>query len=399
MKKFINLCLDNFYFSIFYLFTCFTFVSCMQYLPYINYLPKIALIWGILISFYHIYKMIKRRPTMVEWFILSFLTITLILNLLVYYSSENLKIWLVNFVIMLSFAYVNQDKSKEKLNFELNVISIFYLIITFFTSAISLYYHFSKTKTVIGDIVLNDTNGVFTNKNTLGIACAISIIIALYIIFSTKNNILHFFSIINLLIQSATLYFSEARGPLLMLIGLILVLVMILIKNKILQLILFICPFIANLMLLFFDYETMYKYTTGRNGVWLSTFEVIKKNYLFGVGNDGLVEKIKTAIPKLTLPPFDLGGTHNIYIQILSVNGPFALIIFLGIILLSVFSLLKAYKDYENKKQLYAILSIIIGLVLVNLFESNLVYMVSFVPIIFWIFIGYSLSLIQKNKL
>ena len=118
-----------------------------------------------------------------------------------------------------------------------------------------------------------------------------------------------------------------------MLIGLILVLVMILIKNKVLQLILFICPFIANLMLLFFDYETMYKYTTGRNGVWLSTFEVIKKNYLFGVGNDGLVEKIKTAIPKLNLPPFDLGGTHNIYIQILSVNGPFALIIFLGIIL------------------------------------------------------------------
>ena len=57
------------------------------------------------------------------------------------------------------------------------------------------------------------------------------------------------------------------------------------------------------------------------------------------------------------------------------------------------------YKDYENKKQLYAILSMIIGLVLVNLFESNLVYMVSFVPIIFWIFIGYSLSLIQKNKL
>ena len=42
------------------------------------------------------------------------------------------------------------------------------------------------------------------------------------------------------------------------------------------------------------------------------------------------------------------------------------------------------------------LLSLVVGLVFVNLFESNLIYMVSFIAITFWTYLGYFLSLQEK---
>jgi len=42
--------------------------------------------------------------------------------------------------------------------------------------------------------------------------------------------------------------------------------------------------------------------------------------------------------------------------------------------------------------------SIIVGILAVNLFESTLVYMVSFMSLIFWIYLGYLVSVLDNKN-
>ncbi|MDY2730332.1 MAG: polymerase, partial [Clostridium sp.] len=102
-----------------------------------NLFSKIALLWGIVLSFYHLYKIIIRKPNTIEILIYSFLCFTLLLNILFYRSSENLKIWIVNLIILTGVFFIEKDKSKELLNNELNIISNLFIGFTFVFSTAS----------------------------------------------------------------------------------------------------------------------------------------------------------------------------------------------------------------------------------------------------------------------
>lgn len=395
MKKFINIITNNFYLCIFYIFTSFTFVTALKTVPYINVLPKIALIWALIISISNIYTILKRKPSIIEWFISLLLFISLVLNLAVYPNTENIKIWLVNLILLSAIFFINKEKTLTTLKKELFIISNFYTVISMLLSFISLIL-------ILLDVVILTTEGskgFFENENALGISAAISFIITLYLIVSNISKKLNIFYIINLLIQTITIFISGGRSAFFIFITLIGLAIFLKLPNILLKTIFLLIPCMLLIYLSTFSENFLSTLTSGRNELWTSAIIVIKNNFLLGIGNNDLVRQVSEA-RYLYMPGIQLGGLHNIYIQTLTANGIFVFISFISFILLSILVILREFTGFKSKENIktYLLLTLIISILLINLFESSLLYIISFISIIFWTYLGYTLSIINTKK-
>jgi len=92
---------------------------------------------------------------------------------------------------------------------------------------------------------------------------------------------------------------------------------------------------------------------------------------------------------------------HNIYFEIATVNGVISLLLFLsflGIILMFIVGLLDKLQRKE-KIQMTTLTSLTVGILAVNLFESDLIYSASFISMIFWIYLGYLVSILDNKNI
>ena len=151
LKKLYNVSSNNFYFCLFFLFTSLSSVTILNEIPYINLLLKVALVWGLALSVVHIIKIIKRKPNLIELSLYTFLGFTLLINLIFYRSMGNLKIWLVNFIILSSVFYINLDKSHDELEKELKILSNFIAVFTFIFSLASTIMYFANITLTFGN--------------------------------------------------------------------------------------------------------------------------------------------------------------------------------------------------------------------------------------------------------
>lgn len=405
MKKLLHIVFNNFYFCIFYIFTSFTFVTALRIVPGINIsgtniLAKIALLWGIVLSLKHLYTIFKRKPYSIEWFIFLFLFISFIINLLVYPNINNITTWCVNFVLLTAVFFVNKDKAKSTLEKELFIISNFYVSLTFIFSSISLVLSLLNKELTFSNFDIIGKGGFFENENALGISAAISLVITLYLIFSTTSKKLKSLYIINFLIQTYLVLTSSARTAYFVFIALIGILVLIQLKKPILRVLFLAIPFLGTIYACTLDEGILNHLTTNRDAMWSSAALVIKDNLLLGVGNLDLVEKVLAARNVYIPVGINTGGLHNIYIQVLATNGIFAFVSLIVFILISLFYTFKRINALKSKGdiQFYLIFSLIVSILIINLFESNLLYIISFISIIFWIYLGYTLSIIEAEK-
>lgn len=400
MKKFLNIIFNNFYFCLFYIFTSFSFVTCFKEIPHINVLTKVAICWGFIIAIYNLYSIFKRKPNIIELALFIFLVSTLFLNIFVYRSNENLKIWFVDFIILTSFLFINKEKTKDVLNKELLVISNFYVILTTILSFSSLILLVTHKSFILNDIVYGNSDGLFTNENTLGISAALSVIISLYLFISTKNKTLKGVYSLIVIIQLLSDILSTSRSSALIFIALIFIFILLKIKNYIFRFLLIIVPSVGLGLISLLNEDIVFKFTSGRNELWTSAFVVIKEHFILGIGNSYLVQAVSEA-RYIYLPGIDLGGLHNIYIQILTTNGFIGFITFISLIAICLYFIIKKIDttilNLTNKY--YVLLALICGILAVNLFESSIMYVVSFISIILWSYLGYTLSLIYCDKL
>ena len=395
MKKVLNITFNNFYLCIFYIFTSFTFITALNAIPGINVLAKIALLWGIIISINNLYTILKRKPYSIEWFIILLLFITFILNILSYPSIDNMKKWIIDFVLLSSVFFINKEKSKGLLEKELNIISNFYITLTGIFSSISLV-----------SIILNinfftnqGSKGFFTNENSLGISAALSFIITLYLILSTASKKLKLLYLINLLIQFSIIFISNARSSFFIFIALTGIFIFVILKKTIFRIIFLTIPCLFTIYTFMINGDFISTLTSGRNELWISSIVVIKNNFLLGIGNVDLVRQVSEA-RYIYLPGIALGGLHNVYLEIFTANGVFAFISLIALLFISlfyIFSRITAIKSIEDVR-FYLLSSLIVSILMINLFESNLLYIISFISIIFWTYLGYTLSLIESEK-
>jgi O-antigen ligase len=400
MKKLLYISFNNFYLCIFYIFTSFSSVTALKLIPGIGILPKIALLWGIVISLKNLYSIFKRKPYSIEWFLLLLLFIPLVFDLSVYYNTENIKIWFVNLVLLTAIFFVNKEKTKATLEKELSIISNIYIALTFIFSSIS-FVLIALNKTIFVDSFVPDgKNGFFQNENSLGISAALSLVISIYLILSITSKKLKTLYLINLLIQLSIVLMSPARSAFFVFVALIGVLILIKLKKTILRIIFLATSCLGTIYACTFQEELLNRITTNRDAMWSSASLVIKDNFLLGVGNSNLVQKVIDARSVYIPEGIHSGGLHNIYIEVFTSNGVFAFIALIAFILISLYSILTRITKLNSKENIrfYLIFSLIVSILMINLFESNLLYIISFISMIFWIYLGYTLSIIEAEK-
>ncbi|WP_143316596.1 O-antigen ligase family protein [Clostridium sp. HBUAS56017] len=410
LDKIKNFLSNNIYFCLFYLFISLCFVTILKEIPYISSIfPKVAIVWGLLLVLIHSVKIIKRRPNLIELALFSFLMITLFSNLFFYKSTENLKIWIENCIILLGIFFINLDKTEKQLQKELNIFSHFISIFTFIFSIASNILFFSGISFTINEVIYGSGDGkgfqgLYIYKNALAIASGIGLVVTYFLLLKNRNSNLKLktFYVINIVSQLLPFIYSEGRSAYFLIIAIPFVLVFMRIKNKYFRRALIILPVILGIVSFAIFHEKLYDLLSARNELWYSAWLVIKNNPIFGVGNAALVDTVYAARPGVVLPGIESGGLHNIFLQILTANGLIALIVFLSIILFSFSYLIKILdRSYGNMKKIdFTIFSLLVGLVFVNLFESNLIYIVSFISFIFWTYLGYFISIkSKKNRL
>lgn len=137
------------------------------------------------------------------------------------------------------------------------------------------------------------------------------------------------------------------------------------------------------------------EFSNGRFELWQAAFKVVLEKPVFGVGvkniNDNLNRYLSEATVQAT--PKLSENTHNIYIQVLVAHGIPAFLIFIIFLVIFLFKTLKYLftfnaADKENRfifKMILTYFSMVCSLLVVNLFDSNILYFCSvFLVPVFW---------------
>ena len=402
IKSIYNFVDNKFYFRLFYLAVSLTIVSILKDVPKLVMLSKIAVAWGIiLVLFMAIKDYKKRRLYKFDIPLTLFMIITLILNVTVYRSSDNFKSWIVNLILFLIIFTVDVFKSKKTLIKEMNMITYFYVIFMLVVSIISLIMRFSGTNIEIGQVVFGNTKGIFENENALSIATALAIVMCIYLNQISESKRQKAFWLANIVLQFVTMIGSHGRSAMLVVAAVLYIFVIVYIKNKYIRAVIILLPVLACGLFFQLDKDNIRNFTSGRSSLWTSAAIVIEDNTLTGVGDSNLVDAVTKARETTDLPGLAAGGLHNTYVQTAATNGMISLMLFL-IFLISILVFIIQRLDKLQRKekfQMTILTSILVGIISVNLFESSLIYRISFISMVFWIYLGYMVSILDNRSI
>lgn len=402
-KKIYNIIDNRFYCKLLYLFVSLTFVTILIDIPGIKIFSKIAQVWALLLILLMAIEDRKRRKLYkFDIVLMGFVILTLIYNLFVYKNIADIEIWVVNLILFTTIFTIDVFRNKKATIKEMNIITYFYCIFMFVASIVSLILRFSGKIVQIAEIPFGGARGIFVNENSLAIAASIAIVMCIYLNSISKNNRMKIFWIANIVLQAITMIGSNGRSAILVVIAVVYTYIFVYYKNKYIRASLIILPIIIVCgTFLTFDENTIRDFTSGRSSLWTSASIVIKDNPLVGVGKNNFAQAVRAARDTTDLPGLDTGWLHNIYMQVATMNGIIALlllIVFLYIILVFIIQHLDRLKRKE-KLQMTTLTSMLIGILAVNLFESNLIYIISFISMVFWIYLGYLVSILDNKNI
>ena len=403
IKKVYDILDNKFYFKLLYLFVSLTFVTILKCIPGINIFKDIAFAWGILLlifMFFNDYK--KRKLYNFDIALGLFIAVTFIFNVLVYRNSTNIKIWIVDLILFVVVFSVDVFKNKKQLIKEMNIITCSYAIFMFIVSFISLEMKMFDKSITIGEYLFSGSKGgLFENENALSIAAALAIVMCIYLNYISKNFRFKIFWIVNIALQFFTMLSFKGRSAYLVVIAVIYTFCFIYNKNKYIRGLLIILPVLLGIVGYFYEGDQIRNFTSGRTSLWNSAGKVINHHPIAGVGNADMIQNVMNARPTGDLPGLEFGGLHNIYIQIATVNGIISLILFLLFILLTIAFVVKRIDCLRKKEKMHMtiITSITIGVLALNVFESTLIYGTSFISIIYWVYLGYLVSILGNKNL
>lgn len=398
---------NSFYFKILYLLVSLSYITLIFQMPIFKLLNKICLAWGVILFFINFIQIIKKKRKIYIFniFIYIFLAVTLFFTIYKYPTNLNFKTWIINLLILTVIFSIDNYKNKKELNKEIDIYSYFYIALTFIFSTISIVFIVMKLN--IEKLITNSDGveelitfkGVFNNENAFGISAALSILITLYIITKAKNSKFKIALYINLIIQFIALVISGGRSGYLALLSLGFIFAFIYINNIIIRALLIILPVLSFVFVFTLDSSTLHYIFTGREYIWIAAIRIIKFAFFSGIGTSNTIPTL------IQNQPADLigvtkGGIHNIYMEITTTNGFIAtLMIILFIASVIIYGIYNISKMDSKKKITYTLLlSILFAIPVINLMESSLVYIISFISLIYWFYAGHFISIINKEK-
>lgn len=394
---------NKFYFRLFYLFVSLTLVTILKAIPGINILSKIALIWGILLIIFMVISDYKKRKVFAfDIPIMIFIIITFLFDVFIYRSGENFKRWIINLILFMIVFTIDVFRNKKSMIKEMKIITYCYVIFMFISSLVSLLMKFFDKSISINEYVFQGSRaGIFENPNAISIAASIAIVMSIYIHHITKNYKIKLLILLNIIIQALAMIAFKGRSSVLIVIAVIYFFIFIYSNNKYVRAFLLVLPILTCIGVVNIEDNRIRDFTSGRTSLWESASIVIQDNLFTGVGYDDMIDSVTNARETNDLPGLSTGRLHNIYIEIATVNGIISLmmiLIFIAILFAFIVNRLDNLRKKE-KFEMTTLTSMILGIVAVNLFESTLIYIISFISMIFWIYSGYIVSIIGNRNI
>lgn len=403
LKKLINTFTNKLYIKLLYIFVGLSFATIISDIPYFNFFNKAVLAYGLLLVGITLLEIIifRRRPFFLfEIFLYLFLGLTLYLNYNFYNIRGNFNVWLVNLMIFTVLFSIDSYKDKKVLLKEINIISYFYVGFTFITSLGDFLLVFLKKSSISLPSFFMNYESVFKNENSLGVAAGISVLLSIYLIYQSRNNLNKTFNLINIILQFITLALSGGRSSYLLILSILFSYILFKLKKNYQRILLIILPLTVSIIAFFtLPGNILHKIFTSREYIWQSAIRLIAKYPLIGVGSVNKIGRLQD-VRVTYLQGVEAGGLHNIFFEVAVVNGLIALclfILFLISLFVFFFKNINTIKGYQKNSYLI-LFSLLIGLVFVNLLESSLLYIISFISIIFWIYAGYLVALTNDNR-
>lgn len=369
---------------------------------------------------------------------------------------RNLKdfLWMaINFFVL--FLATNNVSRKEKYKFLVtiqNIIIYTWLALSFislitFLFQINHIFHIREGCWVGIGSVEGRLFGVFLNPNTASIISLISIIFSVFqlvsaIEFSAKK----FVNIFNIAIQFSYIVLAESRGTALVLIFCVFLVTFLIAYKKLnfknvykIILALFIAAiscvavflsmkflnwtfyylakFVQKINPYFLekkskdisvqrtDYIENNDISNLRFRIWLSAWEIFKKNWLFGVSSGNVVEYAKDVFPETFIAKRSYARAHSVWIGLPLYTGIAGAISMYAFFAVNFFKTCKHYfKNYLSVKikesdGMLMLSALLTGAICVyGLVESELFFVNSICSLIFWVYFGFLADNLNSNK-
>lgn len=394
IKKVKDVLFNDYYFMLLYLIVSLLIPTIFNN-SYVNIALKLALVWGMIISAYNIYISFKNKINKIEIVVLMFLGVTLVFNMIFYRNVDNIKCWIVNLIVLMGIFKIQRNKSDEKIKKEIVNLSKIIVIVTTVLSIASLLMYFINKGVAFSSE--GTFQGVFNYNNSLAVSSGISLILSFFIFTISKNKIKYVY-LINCIMEAVIIVLTEGRSVYLIFLAIPCLFIYIKIRNKIIRRTLLASGVVAAITIFVVYSDKLYNFLSARSELWISAGMVIKNNLFYGVGNADLVSKVMEARKEVVLPGIEFGGLHNIFMQIITANGIIALLLFIVSMVL-VFNIVIKKVEESFDLPAFILASLVSGILLINIFESNIMYITSFISIIFWAFLGRIVSINGKLEL
>ena len=377
----------------------------------------------LILAVMHFYEIIynRKKPSVGDLFLYLFLIMTIVSTIFAY----NLETALYGFpfrnegmytLLFYGFLYFNcKEIDDEKYVLRMSRIIIFYAFIHLYAIVLQFTGLFEK---VFFKYNTNDAIGLTDNCNFLGsLMCMLSMIASgAFILKIQKKNVYY---LIFFIICYVTLLFANSTGPFISFVftffifviygivkkylvkknAIIITLLMIALYPLVLSYKDDITPEIKSHIMYFVDkfqdkekeYNdkkeglTGYELGHGRIQIWTNVWKVIKESPWIGYGPDNLAYPYYDMIEKHRI----VDKAHNIYLHIWSSSGVFAIIGYLGLIILNI-------KDgFKSKNPL--VICLLFGIIAYSvqaIFNINTNEVTPF----FYIFMGFMAGLVNKKE-
>ena len=127
--------------------------------------------------------------------------------------------------------------------------------------------------------------------------------------------------------------------------------------------------------------------------------KILLRIKLFGPGPGNMIEVTKS-LTDTYLPGIDGGRLHNAYLDVLCSNGILGFLAFITFILVLIVLMYKNsfnnMIEKEDRIYIKVIFAFITSILVINIVESIMIYVLSTAGAMFWIYIGYGKSF-EKN--
>lgn len=380
------------YYKILYIVYAILSVTILREIPYFTQVFSLIMVFLSFIYFcVFIYNGIYMKMNKSRYLLILFL----LLQCSTFFVSKNYISDIIRLVfngIYFLIISINIDSNRKDANkiFKITSLLIFTVIIISF-----IMYFFNLSININSNIYgklleaeyYKSFVGITVNSNTIGILSSFLIIFSIHLLINKERLVyINYFYIVT---GIASLVLSGSRGAILMFL-IYIIMIFILSNKRYLKLAISIFAIASiGIIIYYLNKSNIDAISTGRSILWENAINIIKENKVFGVGTTSFVDIMKEN-SRVSLPGIEAGGLHNIYIQIALCNGLIAFFVFIIFIIISLIMFFKKIlcNNTDNNKFNISLFSILISILSLNLFESTLIYICSFIALIFWICIG-----------